>query len=120
MKTKDIPIKQRLCISCRRCCKSIGIYVDPGVYAASQKDLVRFYRARGFKIYKRDHLLLFIHNDFPCPNLTQKGCKIYRKRPNVCRNYSGIEDFGKDCLWADLPEDTEKKKCSAKAGKKRK
>ncbi|MEW6117049.1 MAG: YkgJ family cysteine cluster protein [Nitrospirota bacterium] len=104
MKMEELPTKQQLCISCRKCCNSVGIFIDPETYEAPKKDLVNFYQQRGFDVYRSGKLLLLILTDFPCPNLTTKGCKIYKKRPNICRDYSGIEDFGRQCLWSKLPE----------------
>jgi Fe-S-cluster containining protein len=118
MKKKELPIKQQMCLACRRCCQSIGMFLDPAVYVSPKKDVAQFYKARGFDVVEQGPLLLLVHQNFPCPNLTEKGCKIYKKRPNICKGYSGIEDFGKKCLWSKLPEHKEEVKAAKKTPKK--
>ena len=113
MKTKKLPVKQQLSISCQRCCKSVGMYLDPANYIAEEKDIARFYAARGFEVCEHNGLLLLIHSNLPCPNLATNGCTIYEKRPEICRGYSGIDDMGDECLWSGLPQ-------HKKAGKKTK
>lgn len=112
--TKKLSDKQKLCISCRRCCEAVGIYIDPDNYVESKRELVRFYRARGFHVTTEDGLL-YLTLDLPCPNLKKRGCGIYHHRPRVCRLYSGIDDFGKDCLWSALPEYQKKPRRKKKA-----
>ncbi len=114
IKTKKLSTKQQLCISCRRCCKSVGMYLDPENYIASNEDVAKFYAARGFEIYEHNGLLLLIHPNLPCPNLADKGCRIYEKRPIICREYDGVEDLGSECLWSSLPEYKKRKKKSSK------
>ncbi len=118
-KPQKIPIKQQLCISCRRCCKSVGMYLDPENYIASNEEVAKFYAARGFEIYDHNGLLLLIHPILPCPNLTEKGCRIYSKRPTICREYDGVEDLGEECLWTTLPEYKKGKKKGSKQGSKK-
>ncbi len=119
IKTKKLPIKQQLCIACRRCCKSVGMYLDPENYIAPKKEVARFYAARGFEIYEHSGLLLLIHPDLPCPNLTEKGCRIYSKRPAICREYSGVDDLGDECMWSTLPEYQKEKKKGTKQNRKK-
>jgi Fe-S-cluster containining protein len=119
LNTKELSVKQQLCITCRRCCKSLGMYLDPENYVSPKEDVAGFYAARGFEVYEHGELFLLIHPDFPCPNLTEKGCKIYNKRPNICKEYSGIEDLGEECLWSSLPEFRKEKKTKQSLRKKK-
>jgi Fe-S-cluster containining protein len=100
-KTEKLPKKQELCIKCRKCCKQVGVYTDPYIYEMGEQDVIDFYEARGATVTKSD-AELFIVFDLPCPHLTPKGCNIYPKRPKICRIYSGLHEFGEDCLWSTL------------------
>ena len=96
--------KQRLCLSCMRCCKEVGIYTHPGMYISTPEELATFYEARGFSVARSGELLVLTLKH-PCPHLTPDGCDIYENRPRICADYSGLEDFGDRCLWSALPED---------------
>ena len=101
MKTKKLSKKEKLCIKCRRCCEKVGVYTDPAIYEISEKEVVYFYQARGATVTKSDDEL-FIVFDLPCPHLSKTGCAIYKNRPTICRIYSGLHEFGDDCLWSTL------------------
>jgi Fe-S-cluster containining protein len=98
---KKLTKKQQLCIECKKCCTKVGVYTDPAIYELSEKDVIHFYETRGATVTKSDDHL-FIVFDIPCPHLTLNGCKIYEKRPRICRIYSGQEEFGDECLWTAL------------------
>lgn len=103
MEFNKLPEKEKLCIICSKCCREIGIYTHPGLYTCSAEELVEFYEARGFAVTKSgDALILSLK--ISCPHLTQVGCDIYERRPQVCKEYSGLDDFGDGCLWSVLPE----------------
>ncbi|MEW5746444.1 MAG: YkgJ family cysteine cluster protein [Nitrospirota bacterium] len=108
MPSPKVSEKQKLCISCRKCCEAVGIYIDPENYIETKRELARFYRARGFHVTTEDGLL-YLTIDFPCPNLTKRGCAIYERRPRICKTYSGLDDFREHCLWSKLPEHRNKK-----------
>ena len=118
MKKGNSTEKQKLCLACRKCCETVGTYTDPDIYEASERELIRFYRARGLTVTKEDGYL-FLHLEMPCPHLKENGCDIYAKRPKLCREYTGLDDFGKGCLWSSLPEYRKKTawKKNARAGK---
>ncbi len=101
MKTKKLSKKEQLCIKCRKCCEKVGVYTDPAIYEISEKEVVLFYQARGATVTKSDDEL-FIVFDLPCPHLSKTGCAIYKSRPTICRIYSGLHEFGDDCLWSTL------------------
>jgi Fe-S-cluster containining protein len=98
--------KEQLCVKCRKCCEKVGVYTDPSIYEVSEKKVISFYQARGATITKSGSELFIVFN-IPCPHLTNKGCAIYQKRPFICKAYSGLDEFGEDCLWSQL---TKKKK----------
>ena len=100
-KTKKISKKQQLCVECRKCCEKVGVYTDPAIYEISEQEVVHFYQARGATVTKSDSEL-FIVFDLPCPHLLKNGCAIYKNRPKICRIYSGLHEFGDDCLWSTL------------------
>ncbi len=94
--------KEKLCLACRKCCREISIYTHPVLYSCSAEKIVEFYEARGFDVQRlaEDGIVLSFKHD--CPHLTAAGCDIYERRPDVCRAYSGVEDFGDECLWSRL------------------
>ncbi|HMK60412.1 MAG TPA: YkgJ family cysteine cluster protein [Dissulfurispiraceae bacterium] len=98
---KRMTEKQRLCIECKKCCTKVGVYTDPSIYELPEKDIIHFYEARGAEV-NRSGSELFILFDVPCPHLTTQGCDIYERRPKICRIYSGLDEFGDECLWSDL------------------
>jgi Fe-S-cluster containining protein len=104
-KPEKLTQKQQLCVDCRKCCGYVGVYTDPTIYELSEKEVIHFYEARGATV-TRDGEHLFIVFKLPCPHITPKGCAIYNKRPKICKIYSGLEEFGKECLWSSI----EKKK----------
>ncbi len=110
-KKKKLTKKQQLCLSCLKCCSKVGVYTDPSIYELLEKDVVTFYEARGATM-SRDGDHLFVLFDLPCPHLTKAGCDIYDKRPKICRIYSGLDEFGEECLWSSL---SKKKRPSKKA-----
>jgi Fe-S-cluster containining protein len=102
MKTKDLTEKERLCISCQKCCKELFIYTHPVLYGCPAGTIVDFYKARGFDVNRLEEDAIILSLKHTCPHLTSGGCDIYDQRPQACADYSGIEDFGQDCLWSTL------------------
>jgi Fe-S-cluster containining protein len=112
-------LKQQLCIECRKCCMQVGVYTDTSIYELTESEVVHFYEARGATVSKSDEEL-FIVFDLPCPHITPKGCAIYEKRPEICRKYSGLHEFGDNCLWSQIgKKQTDTAKGNAKTGKRR-
>lgn len=74
------------------------------MYDCTVEDLIEFYETRGFRATKSGDLIVLTLKQ-TCPHLTPVGCDIYEKRPQVCRDYSGLNDFGSECFWSILPED---------------
>jgi len=107
MEPKKLTEKEKLCISCQKCCKEIFVYTHPVLYSCPAEMIAEFYEARGFTVtrLKEDAMILSLAHT--CPHLTPEGCDIYEKRPNACEEYSGIEDFGEGCLWSSLKEEKE-------------
>lgn len=91
--------EQELCIQCRKCCNDVQI--DTG-YENDDREAAEFYKKRGFKIVKGDDGYISLEIAFPCPQLGPEGCSIYSKRPKVCREYTGITDYGKACFLTGL------------------
>ena len=99
----ELTRKQELCLACKRCCREVGIYTHPAMYICTAEELIEFYEARGFSVVKSGDLLV-LTLQHACPHLTAGGCDIYENRPKICREYSGLDDFGSKCLWSVLPE----------------
>ena len=102
MKAKRLSEKERLCLSCLKCCRELSIYTHPVLYSCPAEDIVEFYEARGFHVVRLEEDAVVLTIGQTCPHLTPDGCDIYERRPKVCREYSGIEDFGPGCLWSEL------------------
>ncbi|NLI30459.1 MAG: YkgJ family cysteine cluster protein [Nitrospiraceae bacterium] len=94
--------KQRLCIACRKCCQELGVFTLNAFYEDPPEDVIHFYQTRGCSITPHESGLLYLSIKMPCPHLTDDGCAIYEDRPQICRKYSGLEEFGDACLWAGL------------------
>lgn len=86
--------ENRICLECRKCCEDLLIET---AYLNSDSEAAAFYRARGFKVRKGPAGKLVFEMTLPCPKLTDSGCGIYRRRPRVCREYTGEEDYGRGC-----------------------
>ena len=85
-----------LCLDCMECCKSIGWYIN-------SKDLhaIAFYVARGCKLHVYDQNSILVSVPHVCQHLGDQGCKIYDKRPLICKAYDGRMDPSLKgvCLW---------------------
>lgn len=105
MEQRHLTEKERLCIACQKCCRELFVYTHPVLYDCPADFVVDFYRARGFDVtlMKEDAIIMSLKH--PCPHLTEAGCDIYDTRPRACREYSGIEDFGDECLWSTIKEE---------------
>jgi len=92
--------KQKLCLSCMECCKTIAIPFD--YFKLSDEDF-KFYKLRGAKFVTIEQGPFMIL-DLPCPHLTSEGCSIYKERLRICREYDGRKvPFMKDkCKWYEL------------------
>jgi len=101
--------KQKLCLSCQKCCKQVNIIT---AYSFTNEEIKKFYATRGFKIYSvtvpgdnKPRIMLSL--EYPCPFLTPLGCAIYESRPEVCKAYDGTLDNTIDCAWRSLNESGE-------------
>lgn len=92
--------REKLCLSCMKCCREFSVYTHPILYGCSAEQIAEFYEARGFSVERLEEDAMVLTLRHPCPHLTPDGCDIYERRPAVCREYSGIADFGDDCLWS--------------------
>jgi len=103
--------QSKLCLHCRKCCKIMvfELPLPPGREKATLAASIIFYRTRGCDIVMSDGKA-FVTVPFPCPKLTDFGCKIYPNRPLVCRTYSGLNDpvMRDQCAWQSLFPSLEK------------
>lgn len=90
---------QKLCLQCRKCCAEVQIDT---AYENDDREAKEFYRRRGFKVMHGPDGYLTFELALPCPELTDRGCRVYRRRPKVCREYSGEADYGKGCWLGGL------------------
>ena len=81
--------KKYSCENCSHCCRYVALEIDK---PESKPD---FEQIRWFLLHK--NVWIFIDHDdswniqfnTPCEKLDSKGlCKIYSKRPKICRDYS--------------------------------
>ena len=92
----DLTNNQKLCLKCMECCKVIGFIVPMSIGAA------HFYKVRGWKIkINKNGSYALVYKEEVCPQLTDKGCKIYDTRPLACQLFDGRKDPVKivNCLW---------------------
>lgn len=75
-----------LCLQCLECCKILTFEITIPVFQFA--NTVKFYEARGCEVKTAGGKFYVVVN-YPCPNLTAEGCRIYSTRPNVCRQYDG-------------------------------
>ena len=102
MKKRKLTKKQQLCLACQKCCKELFVYTHPLLYDCSAEELVNFYRTRGFDVAHLEEDAVVLSFKHTCQHLTPQGCDIYDERPLSCAQYSGLEDFGDECLWSTL------------------
>ena len=95
--------KQELCLKCKECCKIIA--VRAGINPENERT-VDFYTTRGCRVLTTEQLPIVLV-PYPCPYLTEEGCKIYTTRPLACKEYDGRLDpiMRHICLWNELEED---------------
>lgn len=98
--------EQKQCIECQKCC--VDVQIDTA-YENNDREAIDFYRKRGFSIIEGDDGYLVFEIAFPCPQLTKKGCRIYPRRPKICREYSGEEDYENKCFLTRLRRKTRKR-----------
>ena len=99
---KRLTKKQQLCIDCRKCCQEVGVFTLKAFYEDTPEEVIHFYETRGFTITPHESGLMYMSLKIPCPHLTEQGCAIYETRPQICRKYSGLDEFGEGCLWHPL------------------
>ena len=94
--------KQKLCKECLLCCKLLVVYIQNPERLTEER---AFWKARGWVLQDTsDNGFRIVTDQFPCPQLTPFGCKIYAARPIICQRYSGLADpiiRGK-CKWNKL------------------
>ena len=93
--------KSKLCLECLECCKrvSLSIEIEGPMYLYEEWAAVR-----NIKIITIEDNKIWMAVPYPCPHLTDKGCKIYKVRPVICRIYDATEDpAARDkCKWKEL------------------
>lgn len=80
--------EENLCGNCTKCCEYVAVEIDE---PETEKD---FDEVRWFLLHK--NVRVFVDNDddwyieflTPCEKLSEKGCLIYEKRPEICREHS--------------------------------
>jgi Fe-S-cluster containining protein len=88
--------KSELCLKCMKCCTFLTFEVP------ALGTTLEFYKARGVKIQlgitKRTMIVNIPH---VCSKLTEKGCSIYKDRPEACKVFDGSTSITTKhlCLW---------------------
>ncbi len=78
--------KRSKCASCPdHCCKKFFIILE----GVTDKDWIKWLSYhKGVKVDKLDANNIQVWFDYPCGQLKEDGsCGIYKKRPDVCRNF---------------------------------
>jgi len=84
--------KSAICVSCQECCKWMTFTLN-AVYQF--KEIKEYYEAHGCRVIVNKKIgqgRVSIMVPHVCPNLTEKGCAIYQRRPQFCRDYDGRDD----------------------------
>jgi Fe-S-cluster containining protein len=99
---EEIPEESRseLCIACGKCCQVMildGLPVDRRTSMdRSWLDWIALHGATPRVVREAGRRSLTLTVPTPCSKLVQKKgayrCRIYRKRPYICRTYSCLED----------------------------
>jgi Fe-S-cluster containining protein len=87
--------KSAICRKCQWCCKYVFLPLAEG------PNYIPFYRdVRGMEIKFHKFKPWLIVND-PCQHLTKEGCKIYKNRPDACKNFDGrtMIFHSEECRW---------------------
>jgi len=83
--------QQEICIGCQLCCTQLGFYIP------NETVVIDFYNVRGCNVYQRSDGETIASIPMECQHLYEGGCAIYSSRPQVCRDYNGILEFGDQC-----------------------
>lgn len=102
--------EQKYCIKCQLCCKRVYVsskYWLPGFSEAEENahKVKEYFQALGFKVVEDESKETYgLWLNYHCPQLTHRGCKIYNKRPRICREFNGnpndMEDM-KVCVYVN-------------------
>lgn len=101
-----------ICIGCQVCCNYLTfVLVMKTEVEANQQ--MEYYNAHGCRTHSFSGTRFAVVVPTRCEQLTPFGCKIYYKRPNICRKYDGRKDmFLKD--ECQLPKLTAGEKINGK------
>ena len=82
--------QQDICVTCQGCCTKTIIPINPS------KQGLELYYTKGVKLYLDMSIRQwYVLIDQPCPELTDAGCYIYDKRPELCRSWTCDEKSSK-------------------------
>lgn len=92
--------KSELCIQCQACCKQLPMSLKHEPDSALFQSVAGFFLAHGCEaqIIQNTFVVSIPH---VCQYLTEKGCAIYERRPQICQDYDGRKDprLYNKCLW---------------------
>jgi len=103
-------VGKNLCFGCDLCCRHVALEID------DPEDEEDFEQMRWFLLH--ENVWVFIDHDdswnlqfnTPCKKLEKNLCSDYKKRPQICREYSpeNCEKFGDGdsfkIMWKDVGE----------------
>ena len=83
---------KNLCVDCTICCEHVAIEIDRPETREELLKLLNYLGYEGFYVFIEDNGDWYIEFKSRCKQLDDDGhCKIYSKRPNICRQYSQEE-----------------------------
>lgn len=97
----NLELEKKSCSRCGNCCREIFFLIDKA-YTEEGLDHLQWARHHGLKIaYREDpngRKLWGVELDAPCKHLKEAengktSCQIYENRPQMCRNYTGKNEF---------------------------
>lgn len=90
--------RSNYCLQCLKCCKyvSLPVEITGPMYLYEEWAAVR-----AIEIITIEDNIIWMRVPYPCPHLTEQGCRIYEYRPVVCRIYNALKDPAarKYCKW---------------------
>jgi len=79
---------EKLCGNCSDCCKYVALELDKPTDADDFENIIWYLHHKNVNVYIGWDNKWYLEFITPCQQLNKSGlCKIYEKRPKMCREY---------------------------------